>query len=92
MKSLWNTYEVEYLGAVSKDRNPAYEQYQYAVKSSSYLKKALSDNSSSAKGPTGGRATGNSNWSGWNSTNLFRALGWIMKTAVLWVLPAYFIV
>ena len=92
VKSLWNTYEVEYLGAVAKERNAAYEQYQYAVKNASYLKKALGDNSSSSKGPSAGRATSNSSWSGWNTTTLFRGLGWLMKTAVLWVLPAYFIV
>lgn len=92
VKSLWNTYEVEYLGAVAKERNAAYEQYQYAVRNASYLKKALGDNSSSSKGPSAGRATSNSSWSGWNTTTLFRGLGWLMKTAVLWVLPAYFIV
>ena len=50
VKQLWTDNEVDYLGTTSKERNPAYVQYQYAIKNTTYLKKALEDDSSGSAG------------------------------------------
>ena len=69
VQKLYMKNEVDYLYQVSKSGNPAYEQYQYAVENSDYLKKAFSEDNSSS----------------WRSKFInvrFQTLGWTVKVVM----------